>query len=148
MRNPFQVCYLKKGGKCKSKGKKGKSKGGKGSAACRFFRPYRKGGGKGKKSGKADSSYAREANIAEEVEEEEAEDDALLADKKKRRRPHPKKRASHNQQAQQHMKLKQSMNMDLPTAQSPCHQTWFPETTSGALRMPRKHRARITKAQS
>ena len=57
---------------------------GKGSCARRFFRPYRKGGSKGKKFGKADSSPASKTNIAkEEVEEEEAEDDALLTDKKK-----------------------------------------------------------------
>ena len=64
------------------KSEEGQVKGGKGSAACRFFRSYRKGGGKGKKCGKADSSSARKANLAEEVEEEEAEDDALLAEKK------------------------------------------------------------------
>ena len=58
-----------------------------------FFRPYRKGGGKAKKSGKSSGSAAK-ANIAEEeVEEEEIEDDALLADKKKRkRRPQAKKK--------------------------------------------------------
>ena len=69
--------------------------GGKGSGAHCFFRPYRKGGGKGKKSGKADSSSASKANIAEdEVEEEETEDDALLTDKNKKRRcPHPKKKS-------------------------------------------------------
>ena len=82
---PFQGRSLRKGGKSKGNGKKpGKSKGGKGSRACRFFRPCRKGGGKGKKSGKGASSSARKANIAEEeAEEEEVEDDALLADKKK-----------------------------------------------------------------
>ena len=68
---------LRKGGKSKGgKGKSGKSKG-KGSTAHRFFRPYRKGGGKGKKTGK--SSSAAKANVAEEeVEAEEIEDDALL----------------------------------------------------------------------
>ena len=54
-----------------------------------------KGSGKGKKSGKADSSSAK-AKIAEEVqeeEEEEAEDDALLAGKKKRKkRPQSRKK--------------------------------------------------------
>ena len=50
-------------------------------------------GGKGKKSGKADSSFASKANIAEEEVEEEAEDDALLTDKRrKRRHPPPKKK--------------------------------------------------------
>ena len=66
---------------------------GKGSTARRFFRPYRKGGGKGKKGGKSSGSAAK-ANVAEEeVEEEEIEDDALLTDKKKRkRRPQSKKK--------------------------------------------------------
>ena len=61
----------------------------------RFFQPYRKGGGKGKKSGKGSSSLASKANVAEEeVEEEEAEDDALLTDKKKRKRkPQAKKKS-------------------------------------------------------
>ena len=74
------------------KGKQGKNKG-KGYQARRFFRPYRKGGGKGKKGGKSSSSTAK-ANVAEEeVEEEEMEDDALLADKKKRkRRPQGKRK--------------------------------------------------------
>ena len=94
MKYPFQGRSLRKGGKSKGggKGKQGKSKG-KGSSARRFFRPYRKGGGKGKKSGKSSGSAAK-ANIAEEeVEEEEIEDDALLADKKKRkRRPQAKKK--------------------------------------------------------
>ena len=85
MKYPFQGRSLRKGGKSKGgKGKQGKSKE-KGSTARRFFRPYRKGGGKGKKSGKSSGSAAK-ANIAE------IEDDALLADKKKRkRRPQPKK---------------------------------------------------------
>ena len=94
MKYPFQGRSLRKGGKSKGggKGKQGKSKG-KGSSARRFFRPYRKGGGKGKKSGKSSGSTAK-ANVAEEeVEEEEIEDDALLADKKKRkRRPQAKKK--------------------------------------------------------
>ena len=94
MKYPFQGRSLRKGGKSKGggKGKQGKSKG-KGASARRFFRPYRKGGGKGKKSGKSNGSTAK-ANIAEEeVEEEEIEDDALLADKKKRkRRPQAKKK--------------------------------------------------------
>ena len=83
MKYPFQGRSLRKGGKSKGgKGKQGKSKG-KGSTARRFFRPYRKGGGKGKKSGKSSGSAAK-ANVAEEeVEEEEIEDDALLSDKKK-----------------------------------------------------------------
>ena len=53
MKYPFQGRSLRKGGKSKGggKGKQGKSKG-KGAPARRFFRPYRKGGGKGKKSGK------------------------------------------------------------------------------------------------
>ena len=54
---PFQRRFLKKGGKAQ-KLQKGKSKGRKCSASRRFFRPYRKGGGKGKKSGKTDSSSA------------------------------------------------------------------------------------------
>ena len=91
---PFQGRSLRKGGKSKGggKGKQGKSKG-EGFSARRFFRPYRKGGGKGKKSGKSSSSAAK-ANVAEEeVEEEEIEDDALLADKKKRKRkPQGKKK--------------------------------------------------------
>ena len=93
MKYSFQGRSLRKGGKSKGgKGKQGKSKG-KGSAARRFSRPYRKGGGKGKKSGKSSGSAAK-ANIAEEeVEEEEIEDDALLADKKKRKRkPQSKKK--------------------------------------------------------
>ena len=65
MKNPLQGRYLKKGGKSKVKERGGESKGGKGSGARRFFRPCRKGGGKGKKSGKADSSSASKANIAE-----------------------------------------------------------------------------------
>ena len=75
-----------------AKESKEKSKG-KGATARRFFRPYRKGGGKGKKSGKSSSSAAK-ANVAdEEVEEEEIEDDALLADKRKRKRkPQAKKK--------------------------------------------------------
>ena len=93
MKCPFQGRYLRKDGKSKGgKGKQGKSKG-KGASARRFFRPYRKGGGKGKKSGKSSGSAAK-ANVAEEeVEEEEIEDDALLADKKKRKRkPQTKKK--------------------------------------------------------
>ena len=93
MKYPFQGRSLRKGGKSKGgKGKQGKSKG-KGASARRFFRPYRKGGGKGKKSEKSSGSAAK-ANVAEEeVEEEEIEDDALLADKKKRkRRPQAKKK--------------------------------------------------------
>ena len=93
MKYPFQGRSLRKGGKSKGgKGKQGKSKG-KGSSARRFFRPYRKGGGKGKKSGKSSGSAAK-ANIAEEeVEEEEIEDDALLSDKRKRKRkPQAKKK--------------------------------------------------------
>ena len=94
MKYPFQGRYLRKGSKSKGggKGKQGKSKG-KGSSARRFFRPYRKGGGKGKKSGKSSGSAAK-ANVAEEeVEKEEIEDDALLADKKKRKRkPQAKKK--------------------------------------------------------
>ena len=93
MKYPFQGRSLRKGGKSKGgKGKQGKSKG-KGSTARRFLRPYRKGGGTGKKSGKSSGSAAK-ANIAEEeVEEEEIEDDALLADKKKRKRkPQAKKK--------------------------------------------------------
>ena len=94
MKYPFQGRSLRKGGKSKGggKGKQGKSKG-KGFSARRFFRPYRKGGGKGKKSGKSSSSAAK-ANVAEEeVEEEEIEDDALIADKKKRKRkPQAKKK--------------------------------------------------------
>ena len=94
MKYPFQGRSLRKGGKSKGggKGKQGKSKG-KGSSARRFFRPYRKGGGKGKKSGKSSGSAAK-ANVAEEeVEEEEIEDDALLADKRKRKRkPQAKKK--------------------------------------------------------
>ena len=89
---PKQVTH-RKGSKSKGgKGKSDKSKG-KGSAARRFFRPYRKGGGKGKKAGKSSGSAAK-ANIAEEeVEEEEIEDDALLSDKKKRKRkPQAKKK--------------------------------------------------------
>ena len=94
MKHPFQGRSLNKGGKSKGKGKKGKSKRGKGSGARRFFRPYRKRGGKGERSGKVDSSSARKANITEEeVEEEEAEHDALLTNnKKKKRRPHAKKK--------------------------------------------------------
>ena len=86
MKYAFQGKSLRKGGKSKGgKGKQGKSKG-KGSTARRFFRPYRNGGDKGKKSGKSSGSAAK-ANIAEEeVGEEEIEDDALLADKKKRKR--------------------------------------------------------------
>ena len=51
--------------KATSKGreKTGKTKGGKGSGARRFSRPYRKGGGKGKKSGKGSSSSASKANV-------------------------------------------------------------------------------------
>ena len=94
MKYPFQGRSLRKGGKSKAggKGKQGKSKG-KGASARRFFRPYREGGGKGKKSGKSSGSAA-EANVAEEeVEEGEIEDDALLADKKKRKRkPQAKKK--------------------------------------------------------
>ena len=65
----------------------------KGSTARRFLRPYRKGGGKGEKTGKSSGSAAK-ANVAEEeVEEEEIEDDVLLADKKKRKRkPQAKKK--------------------------------------------------------
>ena len=95
MKWPFQGRSLKNGGKSKGgKGKQGKSKGRKGSTARRFFRPCRKGGGKGKKSGKGGSSSASKANIAEEdAEEEEAEDDAWLTDKKKRKRkPQAKKK--------------------------------------------------------
>ena len=59
------------------------------STARRFFRPYRKGGGKGKKTGRSSGSAAK-ANVAEEeVEEEEIEDDALLSDKKKRKKGKP-----------------------------------------------------------
>ena len=93
MKYPFQGRSLRKGGKSRGgKGKSGKSKG-KGSTARRFFRPYRKGGGKGKKAGKSSGSAAK-ANVAEEeVEEEEIEDDALLADEKKRKRkPQAKKK--------------------------------------------------------
>ena len=36
------------------------------------------------------------------------------------------------------MKLKQSMKMDLPTALSPCRQTWFRSATSGALKGAKK----------
>ena len=69
----------RKVGKSKGKGRKASRKEEKDQVRAGFFRPYRKGGGKGKKSGKADSSSASKANIAEEeVEEEEAEDDALL----------------------------------------------------------------------
>ena len=64
-----------------------------------FFRPYCKGGGKGKKSGKRSGSAAK-ANVAEEeVEEEEIEDDALLADKKKRKRKPPTKKKGKPQPA-------------------------------------------------
>ena len=94
MKYPFQGRSLRKGGKSKGgKGKQGKSKG-KGSTARRFFRPYCKEGGKGKKSGKGGSSYASKPNIAEEeVEEEETEDDALLTDEiRRKRRPQAKKK--------------------------------------------------------
>ena len=64
IRQPFQGRFLKKGGKPKGESKKGASKGGKGSASRRFFRPFRKGSGKGKKFGKTDSSSASKANIA------------------------------------------------------------------------------------
>ena len=99
MKYSFQGRSLRKGGKSKGgRGKQGKSKG-KGSAARRFFRPYRKGGGKGKKSGKSSGSAAK-ANIAEEeAEEEEIEDDALLADKKKRKRKPPAKKKGKAQPA-------------------------------------------------
>ena len=50
MKYPFQGRSLRKG-----KGKQGKSKG-KGASARRFFRPYPKGGGKGKKSGLSSGS--------------------------------------------------------------------------------------------
>ena len=93
MKYPFQGRSLRKGDKSKGrKGKQGKSKG-KGSTARRFFRPCRKGGGKGKKTGKSSGSAAK-ANVAkEEVEEEEMEDDPLLSDKRKRKRkPQAKKK--------------------------------------------------------
>ena len=58
MKYPFQGRSLRKGGKSKGgKGKQGKSKG-QGSTARRFFWPYRKGGGKGKKSRPATSTLA------------------------------------------------------------------------------------------
>ena len=70
MKYPFQGRSLRKGGKSKgAKGKQGKSKG-KGATARRFFRPCRKGGGKGKKSGNGGSSSASKVNIAEEEVEE------------------------------------------------------------------------------
>ena len=99
MKYPFQGRSLRKGGKSKGgKGKPGKSKG-KGSTARQFFRPYRKGGGKGKKTGKSSGSAAK-ANIAgEEVEEEEIEDDALLSDRKKRKRKPQAKRKGKAQPA-------------------------------------------------
>ena len=78
--------------KAKGKGKQGKSKGRKGLASRRFLRPFKRGGGKGKKCGKTDSSSASKASIAEEVEEE-AEEETLLADKKrKKKRPQSNKR--------------------------------------------------------
>ena len=94
MKYPFQGRSLRKGGKSKGggKGKQGKSKG-KGASARRFFRPYRKGGGKGKKSGRSSGSAAKASVAEEEVEDEEIEDDALLADKKRRKRkPQAKKK--------------------------------------------------------
>ena len=94
MKYPFQGRSLRKGSKSKGggKGKQGRSKG-KGASARRFFRPYRKGGEKGKKSGRSSGSAAK-ANVAEEeVEEEELEDDALLADEKRqKRKPQAKKK--------------------------------------------------------
>ena len=100
MKYPFQGRSLRKGSKSKGggKGKQGKAKG-KGSSARRFFRPFRKGSGKGKKGGKGSSSSAK-ANIAEEeVEEEEIEDETLLVDKKKRKKRPQTKRKSKAQPA-------------------------------------------------
>ena len=100
MKYPFQGRFLRKGSKSKGggKGKQGKAKG-KGSSARRFFRPFRKGSGKGKKGGKGSSSTAK-ANIAEEeVEEEEIEDETLLVDKKKRKKRPQTKRKSKAQPA-------------------------------------------------
>ena len=81
---PLPGRRLEKGGKCKGKGKQGKPKEEEDPVPDGFsvHTSYRKGGGMGKTSGKADSSSASKANTAEEeVEEEEAEDDALLTEK-------------------------------------------------------------------
>ena len=148
MKYPFQGRSLRKGGKSKGggKGKQGKSKG-KGASARRFFRPYRKGGGKGKKSGRSSSSAAK-ANVAEEeVEEEEIEDDALLADKKKRKRKPQAKKKGKPQQDQRHTKPKLLwMMMVLPTALFPTPLRSSPTTKSGALRAPRESKKKLRMA--
>ena len=69
--------------------KKGMSKG-KGFQARQFFRPYRKGAGKGKKSQKGESSSGK-AHIAEE-EHQEAEEETLLTKKKKMKKMKKKKK--------------------------------------------------------
>ena len=136
---PFQGRSLRKGGKFKGQGKSGKSKGGKGSSARRFFRPYRKGGGKGKKSGKGSSSSASKASVAEdEIKEEEAEDDALLTDKKKRKRRPQAKKKSKPQLVVSAAHEADAVDEDgfLLTARSPCR----------ALKAPRKFKAKMTEA--
>ena len=149
MKYPLQGRSLRKGSKSKGggKGKQGKSKG-KGSSARRLFRPYRKGGGKGKKSGKSSGSAAK-ANVAEEeVEEEEIEDDALLADKRKRRESRRQRRmANLSQQDQRLMKPKLLwMTMALPTALFPTPLRSSPTTKSGALRAPRESKKKLRMA--
>ena len=149
MKFPFQGRSLRKGGKSKGgKGKQGKSKG-KGSTARRFFRPYRKGGGKGKNGGKSSGSAAKAHVAEEEVEEEEIEDDALLTDKKKGRDDRSlRRRARHSQQAQRLMKPKLLlMRTALPTVQFPSPMTSSPQAQNGALRAPREFQKKLRMAR-
>ena len=70
--NSKDGAHSEKGGKSKGKEKSSKSKGGKGSGACRFFRPYRKGGqGQEGQERVAVHLLVRRNVTEEEVEEEE-----------------------------------------------------------------------------
>ena len=134
----FQVRFLEERPKDRARFccKKGKSKGGKGSASRLFFRLFRKGGGKGKKSGKTDSCSARKAKIAEEeIEEEDAEEETRLADEKKEAIRNQTRKARPNQRYQPHTMLMGSMKTTFFTAQHSLQHRWPLLVKNGALKV-------------